>query len=31
LHHAACDTAMPTLAQLAPQRQVRCIAVEMMK
>jgi peptide/nickel transport system ATP-binding protein len=31
LHHAACDTAMPTLAQIAPRRQVRCIAVEMMK
>jgi peptide/nickel transport system ATP-binding protein len=27
LHHADCDTAMPALAQIAPERQVRCIAV----
>jgi peptide/nickel transport system ATP-binding protein len=27
LHQAACDAAVPPLAQTAPQRQVRCIAV----
>jgi peptide/nickel transport system ATP-binding protein len=28
LHQAACDAAMPALAQVTPQRQVRCIAIE---